>query len=137
MNFQHFLEMLEIMLQHFQKMLEILCIKNARNEKSTFDLRWPNYPNPASLKDQSYELKDNSSIQYNFVQFEDFLRCQNYWMQYFLTHWFQVFPFVSISNFPRNATSLQQLTPEGPRRSYSCFKYNVVILYWLYCKIKV
>ena len=31
MNFQHFLEMLEIMFQHFQKMLEIHCIKNARN----------------------------------------------------------------------------------------------------------
>ena len=30
MNFQHFLEMLEIMFQHFQKMLEIHCIKNAR-----------------------------------------------------------------------------------------------------------
>ena len=39
-NFWHFLEMLEIMLQHFWKMLEIHCIKNARNQKSTFDLRW-------------------------------------------------------------------------------------------------
>ena len=38
MNFQHFLEMLEIMLQHFRKMLEIHCIKDARNQKSTFDL---------------------------------------------------------------------------------------------------
>ena len=45
--------------------------------------------------------------------FEDFLWCQNYWMQYFLTHWFdmsipeskkKLFPFVSISNFPKNAT---------------------------------
>ena len=31
MNFQHLLEMLEIMLQHFRKKLEIHCIKNARN----------------------------------------------------------------------------------------------------------
>ena len=31
MNFQHFLEMLEIMLQHFRKKLELHCIKNARN----------------------------------------------------------------------------------------------------------
>ena len=30
MNFQHFLEMLAIILQHFQKMLKN-CIKNARN----------------------------------------------------------------------------------------------------------
>ena len=30
MNFQHFLEMPEIMFQHFRKMLEIHCIKNAR-----------------------------------------------------------------------------------------------------------
>ena len=29
MNFQHFLEKLEIMFQHFRKMLEIHCIKNA------------------------------------------------------------------------------------------------------------
>ena len=39
-NFWQFLKMLEIMLQHFWKMLEIHCIKNARNFKSTFDLRW-------------------------------------------------------------------------------------------------
>ena len=31
MNFQHFLEMLEIMLLHFWKMLEIHCTKSARN----------------------------------------------------------------------------------------------------------
>ena len=31
MNFQHFLEMLEIMFQHFRKMLQIHYIKNARN----------------------------------------------------------------------------------------------------------
>ena len=29
MNFQHFLEMLEIMLQHFRNILEIHCIKNS------------------------------------------------------------------------------------------------------------
>ena len=40
MNFQHILEMLEIMLQPFQKMLEIHCITNARNQLLTFDLRW-------------------------------------------------------------------------------------------------
>ena len=40
MNFQHFFEMLEIMLQLFWKMPEIHCIKNARNLKSIFDLRW-------------------------------------------------------------------------------------------------
>ena len=38
MNFQHFLEMLEIMLQHFRKVLEIHCIKNARNKVNL--LRW-------------------------------------------------------------------------------------------------
>ena len=31
MNFQHFLETLEIMFQHFGKVLEIHCIKNAIN----------------------------------------------------------------------------------------------------------
>ena len=40
MNFKHFLEKLEIMLQYFRKMLEIHCIKNARNFQSTFDSRW-------------------------------------------------------------------------------------------------
>ena len=39
-NFKHFLEMLEIMFQHFRKILEIHGIKIARNETSTFDLRW-------------------------------------------------------------------------------------------------
>ena len=34
MNFQHFLEKLEIMLQNFQKMLEIHCIKNVTNQKA-------------------------------------------------------------------------------------------------------
>ena len=41
MNFRHFLEMLELNLWHFWKMSEIHYIKNARNQKSTFDLRWP------------------------------------------------------------------------------------------------
>ena len=31
MNFRHFLELLEIILQHFRKVLDIQCIKNARN----------------------------------------------------------------------------------------------------------
>ena len=39
MNFQHFLEMLEIMLQHLRKVL-VYCIENATNQKSTFYLRW-------------------------------------------------------------------------------------------------
>ena len=34
-NFKHFLEMLEIMMQHFRKMLEIHCIKNARSKNLT------------------------------------------------------------------------------------------------------
>ena len=40
MNFRLFLEMLEFNSWHFWKMSEIHCIKNARNQKSTFDLRW-------------------------------------------------------------------------------------------------
>ena len=40
LNFRHFLEMLEFNLWHFCKMSEIHDIKNARNYKSTFDLRW-------------------------------------------------------------------------------------------------
>ena len=43
MNFRHFLEMLKLDLWHFWKMSEIHCIKNARNQKSTFDLRWTLY----------------------------------------------------------------------------------------------
>ena len=38
MNFLHFFEILEIILQHFEKKLEIHWIKNARNYKSIFDL---------------------------------------------------------------------------------------------------
>ena len=34
-NFQYFLEMLEIMLQHSRKMLEIHCIKNDRGQYLT------------------------------------------------------------------------------------------------------
>ena len=40
MNFRHFLEMLEFNLWHFGKISEIHYIKNARNYKLTFDLRW-------------------------------------------------------------------------------------------------
>ena len=52
MNFRHFLEMLEFNLWHFCKMSEIHCIKNSRNQESTFDLRW------------AYDVKIHSS-QYN------------------------------------------------------------------------
>ena len=40
MKFKNFLEMLKIKIKHFPKMSQIHYIRNARNFKLTFDLRW-------------------------------------------------------------------------------------------------
>ena len=65
--------MLEFNLWHFQKMPEIHCIKNARNEKSTIDLRW-------TIVTQRWIMCSLSIGDYSFL--DDYLLNMNYKAKY-------------------------------------------------------